>query len=265
LNKTFDKGLSLLELLAKSDRPKAISEMGAELALTKSNVHRLLQTLSDHGFVERDAETGRYTPTLRTWEIGHDIWARSRLRRATAPHAEELARRTNAMVHVTVFDGKDLLFFDQLGSPTHHPFRIFWPVGGRMGRWQILPGGKSVISSQIAYLATQDEAEIEVALDLFQAELHEGDEWRETLRARIREARIRGFATTEGEWNPGIRGAAAVFRHADGSPAGLLATTSARDSMPDQTTEQIGMLVRQAAEAVSYELGYRKRIAEAAG
>jgi DNA-binding IclR family transcriptional regulator len=259
VNKTFDKGLMLLGLLARSERPKSISEMAGELSLTKSNVHRLLQTLSEHGYVERDEISGRYMPTLKTWEVGHDIWSRSRLRRATAPHTENLARRTNAMVQVTVIDGEDLLFFDQVGSPSLHPFRVFWPLGGRMRRWQILPGGNAVISSQICYLATLDDAGVEAALDLFQAELGADAEWRQALVARVREARFRGFATTEGEWNPEVRGAAAVFYESDGSPAGLLATTSPMEQAPEMNTEQIGMLARQTAEAISYELGYRKR------
>jgi IclR family KDG regulon transcriptional repressor len=45
LDKTFVKGLVLLEALAKHERGSGVTELANQLMLNKSNVHRLLQAL----------------------------------------------------------------------------------------------------------------------------------------------------------------------------------------------------------------------------
>mgnify|MGYP003583731083 FL=1 len=47
MNNTLVKGLSIIELLAHSERALGLTEIAAELELAKSNVHRLLQALTE--------------------------------------------------------------------------------------------------------------------------------------------------------------------------------------------------------------------------
>ncbi|TIM67937.1 MAG: IclR family transcriptional regulator [Mesorhizobium sp.] len=53
MDKAFIKGLRLLEALALSEQPRGVTDLAAELKLTKSNVHRLLTTLQTHGYVRQ--------------------------------------------------------------------------------------------------------------------------------------------------------------------------------------------------------------------
>ncbi len=56
MDKVFLKGLTLLESLVNSDVPRGVSELGEEVMLAKSNVHRLLQALV-HRAARRDEPT----------------------------------------------------------------------------------------------------------------------------------------------------------------------------------------------------------------
>src|SRR5690606_26135492 len=67
MGKTLVKGLHLLERLAASPEPMGITELAADLDLVQSNVHRLLQTLMESGYVQQDALTRRYRCTMRLW------------------------------------------------------------------------------------------------------------------------------------------------------------------------------------------------------
>lgn len=69
VDSTLAKGLQILETLAQSNGPRGVSELSRELELTKSNVFRLLQTLSTLGYA-RPTEDKRYTATLKTWQVG---------------------------------------------------------------------------------------------------------------------------------------------------------------------------------------------------
>ena len=42
MDKTFIKGLVLLEAMARNDKGSGVSELATQLLLDKSNVHRLL-------------------------------------------------------------------------------------------------------------------------------------------------------------------------------------------------------------------------------
>jgi IclR family KDG regulon transcriptional repressor len=255
---TFVKGMSILEQIARSDAPRGVTELSEALGMTKSNVHRLLQTLMGCGLVQRDESTARYVATLKIWELGHEVWLRSKLRAATSPLVEELARRTREMVHVAIIDGDDLLFFEQVGNPTAYPFRMFWPIGGRMHCWQILPGGKDLTAIQIAYLSVLPDKKCQSILAMLRTEISRSAKTQDAIMKRISAARQAGYALNHGEWNDEMRGAASVFFHKDGQPAGILGLNGPAQRVDPTTVERWGNLARHAAESISYELGFRK-------
>mgnify|MGYP003339094186 FL=1 len=51
MDTTVIKALTILEALASSDTPLGVTELANRLGLSKSNVHRLLQTLGSRGYV----------------------------------------------------------------------------------------------------------------------------------------------------------------------------------------------------------------------
>jgi DNA-binding IclR family transcriptional regulator len=64
------KAFGLLDAMPQAKGPSRLSALAAMLGLQKSTVHRILGELIELGFVEQDAATGLYRPTLRTWEVG---------------------------------------------------------------------------------------------------------------------------------------------------------------------------------------------------
>lgn len=255
---TFVKGMSILEQIARSDIPRGVTELSEKLGMTKSNVHRLLQTLVGCGLVRRDERSGRYVATLKIWELGHDVWLRSELKTVTSPLVEELARRTREMVHIAIIDGDDLLFFEQVGNPTAYPFRMFWPIGGRMHCWQILPGGKDFTAIQIAYLSTLPDQRARAILRMLKDQLAANATAHESIMKRVEAARRLNYALNQGEWNEEMRGAASVFFDKDGQPAGVLGLNGPAKRVDAATLERWGSLARHAAESISYGMGFRK-------
>lgn len=90
LEKTFAKGLTLLETLVAMEEPASVTRLGNMLGLYKSNVHRLLRTLVDSGYVVQ-IEDGRYMPSLRLTEMGEAVWAAIDLERLAGPALRDLA------------------------------------------------------------------------------------------------------------------------------------------------------------------------------
>ena len=255
MDKTLVKGLAVLEALAKSDRPRGITEVSQELGMTKSNVHRFVQTLSECGYIKQDHESGRYLPTLKAWEIGYEVLSRSALKRAFSTYAEDLARRTGQLVHVTVVSGDEFLFMEQIGAPNPHPLRR-WPIGGKMKFWDFLPGGHDLVAIQLAYMATLASVQQKWVLNKIDEESHHTVTSKDLLK-RIDKTRKRGYAINQGEWHEAVRGSAATFFYANGEAAGVLGLMAQSDVVSMADLEKWGKTNKECADAISYALGLR--------
>lgn len=91
MEKTFVKGLMLLETLVAMEEPASVTRLGNMLGLYKSNVHRLLRTLVESGYVMQ-VDDGRYMPTLRLAEMGETVWRAGDLGRMAGPALDGIAQ-----------------------------------------------------------------------------------------------------------------------------------------------------------------------------
>ena len=90
---TLVKGLKILELVAHSRGPRGVSELARELSITRSNAHRLLQTLSALGYTQarREARSIRSdVEAIRDWLGGR--FATGNPHRGAADHARAGSR-----------------------------------------------------------------------------------------------------------------------------------------------------------------------------
>ena len=114
MDKSFIKGLRVLEALAKSDQPRGVADLARELDMTKSNVHRLLSTLVSQSFVQRNATNGTYEAGIKLWELGSQVAGRLDVRKIAAPHLSELKARTGETAHLSILDGHHMVYIDRV-------------------------------------------------------------------------------------------------------------------------------------------------------
>ncbi|NNM45602.1 IclR family transcriptional regulator [Knoellia koreensis] len=107
--------LDLLDCFADAES-LGVSQVARQLGVSKSSAHRMLTTMGDRGFVERDEETGRYRLGMRLYELGQAAAARSKVRRLAMPLLEDLRRRTGQTVHLAVPDGGEVVYLARLSS-----------------------------------------------------------------------------------------------------------------------------------------------------
>lgn len=84
MNHTLSNGLDLLLILANSAEPHQLSEIAKQLDLPKSHVHRLLQTLIEHQYVEQSSQR-RYQIGVGALRLGHALLYRIPLRQFALP------------------------------------------------------------------------------------------------------------------------------------------------------------------------------------
>jgi DNA-binding IclR family transcriptional regulator len=148
MDKTLVKGLEILEALAQSESSRGVSELARELGLTKSNVHRTLQTLCGTGYVRKNEVSGAYECTMKIPKIAAAILGRVDMKRVAEPFMQVLAGATQETVHLSVLDDTDVFYVHKIDSP--QPVRAYSEISGRAPAYCVATGK--------ALLAFQDDS-----------------------------------------------------------------------------------------------------------
>ncbi|HEU4511774.1 MAG TPA: IclR family transcriptional regulator [Nocardioidaceae bacterium] len=105
----------LVQLLAERGHLR-VTEASRELGISTSTSHRLLTTLVDEGFVERDRVTKDYRLGRVLVEIGLAALGDLDIRRSAHHHMARLAARLDETVHLLVLQGAGARFIDGVES-----------------------------------------------------------------------------------------------------------------------------------------------------
>lgn len=116
---SIDRVFLIIEELSCYSRGLRLSELADKLDLHASTVHRLLNTLVVHGYVQKDTNTGKYRLTLRMFEIGSRIIGGSNIVSLTKPHLDRLADLTGEAVHLVVPEGDEVIYLYKCDAATN--------------------------------------------------------------------------------------------------------------------------------------------------
>ena len=243
---TLAKGLKMLETVARSDGPRGVSELGRELGMTRSNAHRLLQTLSALGYVRHDSVLGQYEATLQLFELGSAVVARRDIRTVSQPLMQELRQRVDENVILSVRDGCEIVVLDRIeGTRT---LRTYTPLGSR-NPMHCTSAGKLLL----AY-ASKDI--VEATLDRLQKFTARTIVTAAKLHAELARIRAQGYATAQAEWREDVGGVCAPIRQRDGTIVAALGVSGPIGRFrPAQIKAHLPHLLATTQE-ISKRLGY---------
>lgn len=242
-DKTLRKGLQILDLLSASDGPRGAADIARELELTRSNTFRLMTTLTDMGYLRRADETGRYEPTLKSWEIGMRIMGRNPLRRVAQPFLRSLHEATGFNTYLSILDGLEILYLDKVESETQS--QISAQPGTRLPAF-LVASGHAILAS------TSNQAVLEgIAGHPRASEMD-----RETLISSLEHARETGWAMTISGSRPGVTSIAAAVRGFSGGVAAAIAVSAPSRKLDYHSCEIIAHRVLDKALKISDAVRY---------
>jgi DNA-binding IclR family transcriptional regulator len=102
-SQTLSRGLTALEVIGASDAPISVAQLCTELGIHRSMAYRLVKTLEQHGFIERDVAGGLVLGTKLT-TLARSV-AKS-LQEAAAPELAAIAAELEMTAMVVTFDGE---------------------------------------------------------------------------------------------------------------------------------------------------------------
>ncbi len=115
---SLERAFDILELLCKSRNGLSIGALSSQTGLHKSTVHRLLATMCNRGYVQKDTDTSIYHAGMHICELGGYITDNMDvIDRARAP-MERLVKQTGETVHLVMRDENDIVYIHKVEGHT---------------------------------------------------------------------------------------------------------------------------------------------------
>lgn len=245
------KAIHILDMLVPQGNEKEVSvtEISRELEMPVQSVHRILSSLSEHGFVTQNNKTRKYKLGLTVMKYGFLMWDSSMLRSVAKPFMEELSQKTKETVYLATRENRDGVYIDSIDSP--QILKISEPIGLRLPLF--IGASNRVI---LAYLPQKTREAILRDVD-----------WssipslkpltREFIECELENIREQGYAMTSGEATEGTTGIGAPIFSYDNTVIGSLNCAGPSIRFTSENIEKYSFYAKKYANLISKELGYR--------
>ena len=257
--KAVVKTMKILECLSR-ERSFGITEIAKLVSadfgsprMNKSTVYRFLTSLEKLGFVRQDEETGKYSLTLRLFEIGMAALDRLELWREAEPVLKEIGRVTGETVHLGTLDESRLVYIGKIESAKTLRVSMMSRVG-KTAPTYCTGLGKTLL----AYLPPERVDDIlrkEKMVRLTARTITRKPD----LERELASIRAKGYAVDDEEHEIGVRCVAAPVRDNKGTVCAAVSVSVPVIRLTDKEIPRYRRIVTQAADEISRRMGYTKK------
>jgi DNA-binding IclR family transcriptional regulator len=242
---SIQKALAVLSAFDGPYLSRGIGELGRQLKLPRSTLHRILKELTIWGFV-RQLPSKRYQIGLRLFELGSRIAAEAQLRTPAIPHMHALYQRADCSVYLSVWTGSEVLHLDCLPSQSEAPLPA--RAGGTWAA-HCASVGKILLAH-----APRSDLERYLSRPLKAVTKYTITDKSELL-AHLKQVRKLGYATTIQESLIGVYGVAAPIRDSTSKVVGSICIASRKEALLKRREE-----VMRTADAIGRDIVARRNI-----
>lgn len=245
-----ERCLAIIELLADSASNLPLGEIAQRLDLPKSGAHRLLATLVEQGWAEKDPDTSFYRLTMRLATLGQRFYVATGIPNVCQPLLDRLANQCREFARLAVVDGESLVW-----------------VAHSQGASGGLVYQPSLTTNTVPLFATASGKAWLATLDTEQAVKHVlknggfsnadkyGPNVLRSIKALLREvgdSARRGYGLAVNEAEPGVTALAAAIRSREGGAAlGTVSVAGPSVRMTERRIRELAPMVMQTAAELS--------------
>src|SRR5215831_4344580 len=245
-----ERCLAIIELLADGAYAMPLGEIAQRLALPKSAAHRLLATLVDLGWAEKDPDTSFYRLTMRLAILGQQFYVATGIPDICQPILDRFAEQCHEFARLAVVDGHSLVWVAHAQGAS----------GGLVYQPSLLSNTVPLFAtaSGKAWLATlpTDQA---MHLVMKNGGLKDADRYGpnvvrsiETLLRELKTTARRGYGLAFSEAEFGVTAVAAAIRAEDESPAqGTVSIAGPSARITEKRAHELAPLVLRTAGELS--------------
>jgi DNA-binding IclR family transcriptional regulator len=235
----LEKGLAVLELMARAPEPLSLSQISEMLANSTSQLFRTMNCLVESGYVIKDEVHGKYSLTLKLFELANRHSPLKHLLHVANLPMQELAWTIRESCHISIIQHRQLLVVGQAESP--EKVQISVSVGTSFPL-------VSTVSGRLL-LSAMDENSLNTILEEDGEYARMSDEERWLFWERIAEIRRTGISTAVDESFIGLHDTAVlVGNSAVGVTAAIAITQLTASRQRKDSQEAIDALLRCARQ-----------------
>lgn len=243
------KAFAVLECFRYGERHLGVTEIAQRTEIPKSSVHRLCATLTSGGYLVRTDRRG-YRLGVRMFEIGSAAVTPVGAGSDASRFLQQLSVLTGETSQLGVLDDGDVVYIDKIETPRSN--RIPSRVGQRnpahaTGIGKALLAGNSQATAEVLRRAPL------VAFTPHTITTVDG------LRRELQDVVLEGVAYDRQERCIGTACVAAPVRNHAGEIVAAMSVSGPVARMTEQRLIEVAPVVRQAAAALSKQMGWRGR------
>jgi DNA-binding IclR family transcriptional regulator len=235
----LEKGLAVLELLARAQGPMALNAISRSLGRSVSELFRMIQVLEFHGYLELSSSGDGYVLTNKLFALGMTRAPTRDLHDAALPVMHRLAERIGQSCHLAVVSADQMVIVARVEAP------------GDLG-----------FSVRIGYRRSLVDSTSGLVLYAFQPELVRA-EWKKRLSPAVSRrdwagfernghaARKAGYVTADSHAVRGVIDLSAPVTQS-GGVAAALTVPYVKTSRSLSVTDTVGPLIESALEISSH-------------
>ena len=151
--KSVGRALDIIRLISNSRNGMGVTEIANQMDINKSSVYRILATLAQYGYVEKDHEHEKYKLGYTFLDIGARLLESIDLRKEAMPYLLQLEEETNEVIHLVVYDQGEVVYIEKLEGTE---LMRMHSQGGKRAPMHCTSVGKAIL----AYLPEEKVKEI---------------------------------------------------------------------------------------------------------
>ena len=231
----LEKGLAVIELLARASEPLSLSQISEKMANSTSQLFRTMNCLVEGGYVIKDEIHGKYSLTLKLFELANRHSPMKHLLHVANLPIQELARTIRESCHISIIQHGQLLVVGQAESP--EKVQISVSVGTSFPL-------VSTVSGRLL-LAAMDDISLGAVLADDEDYQQMSDADRNCLLDRIQAIRETGISTAADESFIGLQDTAVLIGNpAVGAAAAIAVTQLTASRQSGDSVEIVEALLR---------------------
>ncbi|MEH7119335.1 IclR family transcriptional regulator [Neobacillus vireti] len=249
INKSAERALDLLVLLAKTGSALTLNEICKEMDMPKSSGFELVQTLLYKGFIEMDdSRLKTYRLGLAAFETGMAYQTNMEITQLARPFLLELNKQTGSTVFLGVEDKGKVVYLDKAEN-----FSVMRPTA-KLGSRRFLHTtgvGKALLAAmpdeKIEYLYSDGEISRKTPFSMVTMS---------DILLDMKGIRERGYSIDDREDNEEMYCmGSAIFDQAN-QPVAAISIASVYSSLTPERKEMVSNLITETALKLSNQLGY---------
>lgn len=241
--KSYDKMFAILNLFTMDRNKLTIAEIEEELGLPKSTIFRVLNTLTEADFLEKDEHSHDYAPGFQFFRLGSIFQSNLDVRSVALPVMEDLVAASEETIELNIIDDIYRICIEKIDSPL--PVRNFVSVGDRHPI-HLGASGKILLSFTPD---KEQEKKIDQLAEKYEAKTAD-------LKEAVIETKKQGYAVTRGERVLGSFAIAAPILDSAGNLVASLTIAGPIQRLSQEREGELVQLIQNGAAKVSKHLGY---------